>query len=112
MNYQVATIDEYINVIPLERKEIVVRLISIVKEYFPQIKGNMEYKMPSFSPVCAIASQKNYVSFYVHQYDLINKYREELGNLKVGKSCIRFKNMEQLPEKTIRKILSEIRSKK
>lgn len=112
MKYDASTIEEYTNAIPLDRKEIVVKLITIFHEYFPEIEGNMEYNMPSFNPVCAIASQKHYVSLYIHRIDLVEKYRNELGNLKVGKSCIRFKKMEQMPEKTIRNILSEISNKK
>lgn len=72
----------------------------------------MEYNMPNFNPLCVIASQKYYVSFNIYRVDLVEKYREELGRLKVGKSCIRFIKMEQMPEKIIRKVLSEIRDKK
>lgn len=112
MNYNVNTIEEYLEVIPQDRKEIVLKLVSIIKEYFPEIEGNMEYNMPSFSPVCALASQKNYVSIYIYHCVILDKYREELGSLKVGKSCIRFKKIQQIPEKIIHKILSEIKNKK
>ena len=112
MHYNVNTIEEYLNVIPEERKEIIIQLISIFKEYFPHVVGNMEYKMPSFNPICAMASQKHYISFYIYRHDLIEKYRKELGNLKVGKCCIRFSKKEQMPEKIIRKIFSEIKDKK
>ncbi len=112
MNYNVDTINDYLEVIPVGRKEILLKLISIVKEYFPEIDGTMEYKMPSFNPVCAMASQKHYISLYIHHTDLVEKHREELGNLKVGKSCIRFKTMAQMPEKSIRSILYEIKNKK
>lgn len=109
MKYEVSTIDEYLDVIPFDRKEIILKLIVLVKEYFPEIIGDMEYNMPTFEPKCAIASQKHYISLYIYQFDLINKYRADLGKLKVGKSCIRFKKIEQLPEATIRNIFSEIK---
>lgn len=108
MKYNVSTIEEYLEVIPLDRKEIVTDLIALTKEYFPDIEGNMEYNMPTFNPVCAIASQKHHISLYIHRIDLMEKYRKELGNLKLGKSCIRFRNKIQLPEKTIRRIFEEI----
>jgi uncharacterized protein YdhG (YjbR/CyaY superfamily) len=112
MQYDVETLEEYLNVIPAGRKEILAKLISVFKEYFPNMEGNMEYKMPTFNPICAIASQKHYVSFYIYRHDLIDKYRKELGSLKVGKCCIRFKNMEQMPETIIRQIFTEIKDKK
>jgi len=109
MNYNVSTIDEYLDVIPSDRKQIMIKLIQLVKEYFPKIEGNMEYNMPSFEPVCAIASQKHHISLYIHRIDLVEKFRAELGNLKVGKSCIRFKKQEQIPDEIIRKIFQEIK---
>jgi uncharacterized protein YdhG (YjbR/CyaY superfamily) len=111
MKYNVGTIEEYLEVIPLDRKEIIMDLIALTKEYFPDIEGNMEYNMPTFNPVCAIASQKHHISIYIHKVDLVEKYRNELGNLKVGKSCIRFRKKSQLPEKTIRRIFKEIAKK-
>jgi len=112
MKYDVSTIDEYLDVIPFERNEIVLKLIAITKEYFPELEGNIQYNMPTFEPVCSIASQKHHISCYIHRVDLVEKYRNELGKLKVGKSCIRFKKMEQLPETTIRKILEDIKNGK
>jgi hypothetical protein len=73
------------------------------------MKGNMEYNMPSFQPVCAIASQKHHISLYIHRVDLVEKHRIELGKLKVGKSCIRFQKTEDFPEQIIREIFREIR---
>ena len=112
MRYDVSAIEDYLEVLPSDRKEIVLKLIGLVKEYFPEITGDMQYDMPTFNPVCAVASQKHYVSLYIYRIDLVKKYRKELGNLKVGKSCIRFKKMEQLPEPVIRTIFSEIKTKK
>lgn len=111
MKYNVKTIEEYINVIPPERKKILVKIISILHEYFPELQGNMKYDMPSFEPVCSIASQKNYISVYIHHFDVLDKYRNDIMSLKVGKSCIRFKNSDQLPEKVFRNIFNEIKSK-
>ena len=108
MKYDVNTIDEYLEAIPNNRKELVNKIISLVKEFFPDIKGNMEYNMPTFNPVCAIASQKHHISLYIYRIDLVEKYRNDLGKLKVGKSCIRFRKQQELPEKTIRKIFKEI----
>jgi len=109
MKYDVSTIDEYLEVIPSERKEILLKLISIVNEYFPNINGDIEYGMPTFNPVCAMASQKHYISLYIYRVDLLDKYRNELGKLKVGKSCIRFKKSEECPENTVRKIFKELK---
>lgn len=51
-------------------------------------------------PIVALASQKNYVSLYVCAIEdgeyLAEKYKSKLGTVSVGKSCIRFKKLEDL----------------
>ena len=69
MKYNVTTIEEYLNVIPFDRKEIINDLIAMVEEYFPDVVGTMEYNMPTFHPVCSIASQKHYISLYIYRVD-------------------------------------------
>ena len=111
MKYDVKTIKEYLDVLPTERKILMMKLISLLHEYFPELEGDMKYNMPTFDPVCAMASQKNFVSLYVYKTDLVEKYKDELKNLKVGKSCIRFKKMDEMPEKNLRKIFSEVKKR-
>lgn len=60
-------------------------------------------------PIVALASQKNYISLYVcavkdGQY-LAEKYKNELGKVSVGKSCIRFKKLTDLNLKTLEKVI-------
>ncbi|MEN8117472.1 MAG: hypothetical protein ABFS16_10860 [Bacteroidota bacterium] len=39
MKYEVSTIEEYLAAIPPDQKAIVLKLISIVKEFFPEINN-------------------------------------------------------------------------
>ena len=56
--------------------------------------------------LCAFASRKKYMALYVHTR-LIEKYRDQLGGLSVGKECIRFRRLEQLPLDVVRALLCE-----
>lgn len=60
-------------------------------------------------PVISLASQKNYISIYVCAVDgkeyIAEKYKDQLGKVSVGKSCIRFKKVEDLNLETIEKVL-------
>lgn len=60
-------------------------------------------------PVIALASQKNYISIYVCAVDkgeyIAEKHKKELGKVSVGKSCIRFKKVEDLNLKTLEKVI-------
>ena len=60
-------------------------------------------------PTIALASQKNYMSLYLCAVDkgeyIAEKYKNELGKVSVGKSCIRFKKLEDLNLKTLKKVI-------
>ena len=70
----------------------------------------IKYRMPTYEygdgVLCAFASQKHYMSLYMDT-DIVEKHREELTGLSIGKSCIRFKKMDQLPLDTIKRMLEE-----
>lgn len=67
-------------------------------------------------PVVALANQKNYMSLYICA-TANGKYIPEanagrLGKVSVGKSCIRFKKLEDLDLDTVKEILSELQARK
>lgn len=51
-------------------------------------------------------SQKHYMSLYMDT-GIVEKHREELIALSIGKSCIRFRKIDQLPLGTIKRMLEE-----
>ncbi len=56
--------------------------------------------------LCAFASQKHYMSVYLDTA-LVEKHRPELAGLDGGRSCIRFKQLDQLALDTAAAILRE-----
>ena len=85
-------------------------LRSFVQAQLPGATEDLAYGMPTFSQqgdvVVALASQKNYISLYMDM-DVVENHRAELGKLDCGKSCIRFKKLEDLPLDVIGTILKE-----
>ena len=69
-------------------------------------------KEPMDWPLIAVAAQKNYISLYVCVADkdgyMAEKQADELGKVSVGKSCIRFKKIEDLNRNTFKTMLQEI----
>jgi len=57
-----------------------------------------------------LAIQKNYISIYVNAVEdgryVAEKYRSELGKVKVGKSSISFKRLADLNMDTLQKVIS------
>lgn len=117
------TVSEYLANVPSERKELVIFLHNFIKKSAPKLKSHFAYNMLGYGsflyknykkesimwPTIALANQKNYVSVYVCAVDgkqyLAEKYRSELGKVSVGKSCIRFKKLEDVNLPTLKRVI-------
>jgi uncharacterized protein YdhG (YjbR/CyaY superfamily) len=104
-------VNEYLKSLDPERQESLKKLRTLVLKTTNGIKESMLYRMPTFEyngrVICAFTSQKNYMSFYIMNTNIVNKYIKELGKLSGGISCIRFKRLEELPIDVIKVILKE-----
>lgn len=103
------TVDEYYQSIPKDRAEQLQELRKVIDTVFPNVVEDMSYNLPTFSynnfKMCAIASQKNYMALYVMNYDLLAHFKVELKNFNCGKSCIRFKKLDDGTLYLLKKIL-------
>ena len=126
---KVNTIKDYIASVSGERKEIVIFLNNFIKKTVPKLKPyfatNMigygtfpyrNYKKEAIKwPIIALANQKQYVSIYVCSVDrgkyVAEKYKDALGKVKVGRSCISFKKLEDIKLPVLKKVLQEAAKK-
>jgi hypothetical protein len=132
----IKTPEEYIKLQPVERQEALKKLRSIIIKNLPvgftEIiqYGAIGYVVPhSFFPAgyhvnpeeplpfMALANQKNYIALYhlgiyadkilldwfVNEYQTLN-----IAKLDMGKSCIRFKNIDKIPYKLIAELCSKV----
>lgn len=117
------TTEEYMANLSDERRHILEEIDKIICETAPSLKKKFAYNMPGYGefnyennkkeqltwPVVSVASQKNYVSIYVCALEggeyVAEKYKNSLGKVSVGKSCIRFKKIDDLNLDTLRKII-------
>lgn len=80
--------------------------------------GMMPYKTKSMKeasewPLVALAAQKNHIALYVCAVEkdgtyLAENLQSKLGNVSCGKSCIRFKKLEDLNLDTVRAMLRDL----
>ncbi|HXX77004.1 MAG TPA: DUF1801 domain-containing protein [Ktedonobacteraceae bacterium] len=104
-------VDTYINALAEPRKSSLRQLRRIILETVPVAEETIQYRMPYYTHhgmLCAFASQKNYMSFYLLDGEIVEKNRHLFEGLSVGKGCIRFKDISQLPEPAIRTMLREV----
>jgi uncharacterized protein YdhG (YjbR/CyaY superfamily) len=108
MQRDVATPDEYIAAVPQAQLALLQHLRSLIRKAAPKAKEEISYGMLHYDDkggLFALAAQKNTVNLYVMATDVVAAMSNELAEIDHGKSCLRFKRLEQVPTKTIEKLL-------
>ncbi|MEZ5413996.1 MAG: DUF1801 domain-containing protein [Opitutaceae bacterium] len=105
---------DYLAQLPADRKAALTTLHRTIRRAVPKLKPVIVYGMLGYGPfhyryasgregdtaIICLASQKNYISLYLcactpeGYLAELNKHR--LGKVSVGKSCIRFKTLDDL----------------
>lgn len=111
---QTKTPEQYIAGLPEDRKAILQAVHETIRAAAPELEPHMAHGMIGYGPfhykyasgregdwfVVGLASQKQYVSLYICAAEedgyLAEKHKDKLGKVSVGKSCIRFKKLEDL----------------
>lgn len=136
MTYEASTPEEYIAQIPEERKAIVEKLRTTIKDNLPKgFEEGINYKMLGYYvphskypdgyhcnpkdplPFMNVASQKNSINLYhsgiyakkeLHDW-FVNEYpKHSKRKLDMGKSCIRFKKIEEIPYDLIAELCTKM----
>jgi hypothetical protein len=125
MRINANSIEEYLNQLSDDRKIAISSLRKIIIDNLPKgYKETVEYGAISFivplekfsindQPLAyiSIASQKNYMALYLNCYEpipewFIKEYKASGKTVNTGKSCIRFKKLENLPLDIIPKVVT------
>ncbi|MCB8985262.1 MAG: DUF1801 domain-containing protein [Ardenticatenaceae bacterium] len=102
-------VDDYLQSLPPERRAALETLRSWIAETLPDAREVIAYNMPGVAQddlICSFKSQKNYLSLYM-DVEVVAAHQAELAHLNCGKSCLRFRRIDQLPEGTIKQMLAE-----
>lgn len=136
MQSKAATVQEYIDALPEERRAALAELRRVlVRNLPPGFEETMAYGMPAYVvphtlypqgyhcdpkqplPFLSFASQKNYVAVYhMGIYSdaalmdwFVGEYRNRVtGKLDMGKSCVRFKNVDKIPYELLGELASRV----
>jgi len=117
------TVKKYLEDVPDNRKKAVLFLHKFIQETVPNLKVHFAYNMIGYGsfpytnykkeklrwPTIALANQKNYISIYVCALEkgeyLAVTHKDKLGNVNVGKSCIRIKKFEDINLDVLKEII-------
>ena len=111
MQSDAKTVDDYLEEVPEERKDVLSELRRLCLNIFVDYEETMEYGMPGYKKKgseieVAFASQKNYISLYVLKEDVFNEFREDFAGLSLGKGCVRFKRSNQINFEVVARFLA------
>ncbi len=136
MKISANTIPEYIAALPEDRQKVMKQLRKVIKKNLPKgFKEQLSYGMPGWViphskypagyhcdpklplPFLSIASQKNFVALYhsgvysdpkLHDWFVAEYPNHCKRKLDMGKSCIRFKKMEDIPYDLIGELVGKM----
>lgn len=93
------SVDDYFLQLPDDRREHLNSLRTLIKRTWPKVKEDLAFGMPTYhlggEIFCAIANQKHYMVLYLMPYDLLSAFKMELKAYNCGRSCIRFRKLDE-----------------
>jgi hypothetical protein len=126
------TVTEYLDGLPPDRRQVIAKMRTLIKQHVPKgyeesmLFGAITYAIPlktfpetyNGQPLCytALAAQKNYCSLYLmgvygdaKKSKLLADAFEARGlKLDMGKACIRFKTLDDLPLDVIGEVVASV----
>lgn len=136
MNYPAISVEEYIQQLPKERQTVIQQLRTLVANNIPEgFVEELNYGMIGFVvphdkypegyhcdpklplPFINIASQKNFIALYhmgiyanepLHNWFVKEYPKHAKYKLDMGKSCIRFKRMDDIPYGLIEELVKKM----
>lgn len=118
------TVKQYLDSVGEDRRKDIKTLHALIQKASPKFKPWLAYNMLGYGvfkyknykkeiidwPLVALAAQKNYMSLYVCAVDtkgyIAEQHKDTLGKVSVGKSCIRFKRLEDVNITELKKVLT------
>ena len=106
----VKDIDEYLNTLPVDVREMLQNLRTTIKSVAPKAKEVISYAMPAFKyygMLVYFSAFKNHCSFFPANSSLIAKLEKELKPYRTAKGTIQFTVYRPLPATLVKKIVKE-----
>lgn len=138
MQYEATSPEDYISQVPEERQDTLKKLRKVIKDNLPKgFEEGIQYKMIGYYvphsvypdgyhcdpkvplPFMSFASQKNSVNLYhsgiyadpeLHKWFVTEYPKHCKRKLDMGKSCIRFKKMDEIPFELIGELTRKMTS--
>ena len=111
MQSSAKTVTAYLEEVPAERREALLKLRDLFQKYLPGFTENMAYGGPCYSRngevEVGFASQKNFIGLYILRTDVMKTHRDQLKGkgVSIGKGAIRYSKPERIDFKVVESML-------
>ena len=139
MQSKAKTVKEYLDQLPEDRREAISTVRDVMRKNLPKgFEEGMQYGMIGYYvphsvypagyhcnpeeplPYASLASQKNYMSIYLmciygeekHREWFVEAWQKAGKKLDMGKSCVRFKKLEDVPLKVVGQAIKRVTVKR
>lgn len=139
MQSKAKTVKQYLDQLPADRRDAISAVRDVMLKNLPKgFEEGMQYGMIGYFvphsvypagyhcnpkeplPYASLASQKNYMSIYLmciygeetHREWFIDAWKKAGKKLDMGKSCVRFKKLEDVPLKVVGQAMKRVTVKK
>ncbi len=126
------TVKEYLASLPDDRRKVLAKVRSVIRKHLPEgyeeklTYGIISYQVPlktlpdtyNGQPLCyaGLAAQKNHNALYLmsaygsptHRAQLEEAFRKAGKKLDMGKSCVRFRDANELPLAAIGQLIASV----
>jgi uncharacterized protein YdhG (YjbR/CyaY superfamily) len=108
MTSKAATVAEWMEEVPEERREALKKLRALCRRILKGYKEEMPYGMPAYLREGAggfgFNSQKQYISLYFEVH-VLDEFRSELAGASCGKCCVRYTKPEKIDFALVERML-------
>lgn len=108
MKRDAATPALYLEQVPDGQRALIEVLRSAIHRDHPDIVEGLRYGMLDYPGLANLAAQKAYVALYVSP-TVLAASKSRFPGVSSGKSCLRFKRLEQVNEAALRDLLRAVR---
>ena len=94
--------------VPGAQRELLDAIREVVLEVVPEVEEGIGHGMLDYPGLANLAAQKQYVALYVAP-TVLERHKGDFPGLSAGKSCLRFRKLEQVDRDALARLLRAVR---
>ena len=109
MRRRASSPDAYRQDVGPAQSDLLEAIRSVILESVPEVEEGIRYGMLDYPDLANLAAQKDYVALYVAP-EVLAERRGDFDGLSLGKSCLRFKRIDQVDREALTTLLRAVRA--